>query len=114
MPSIRIRDSFGTHWQIDSGNPVLVAAWLTEVLGRLCSANTTINHPVQIDVWPSYHYKNGEAEADWQPGGDQFIYRPDQTKKLHDLLMGIAEIPEPPAPPEPESPQFRKEMGLDT
>lgn len=110
MPSVQVHDSFGTYWRIDSGNPVLIATWLTEVLGRLCSANTTINHPIQVDVWPSYHRDpvTGKDEFDWQPGGDQFIYRPDQTKKLHDLLMGIADIPEPPAPPEPESEQFQK------
>lgn len=110
MPRMQLLDDFGTSYTITSSNPATIGAWLAEVCNIICSANSTINHPVRLDVWPMFvmDKETGRMEPDWVPGGVPFIFQPHQMHKLVDLLNGIADIPAPPAPPEPESEQLRK------
>lgn len=98
MPSIQISDYTGRSFQITSGNPVLVGAWLAEVCGEICSANTQVNHPIQvrIDVWPVDYYNpvTKKHEMDWTPGkNNSYVWNGEQLKLLADILNGVDKIP---------------------
>lgn len=113
MPRIQLYDEIGQNYQITSSNPATIGAWLAEICNIICSANTTYNHPVRLDVWPMFVWdpQTHQQIPDWGPE-KQFIFRPEQMKKLVDLLNGIDAIPEPPKPPEPESEQLRREYDV--
>jgi hypothetical protein len=50
---IEIYDEVRRPHTIDSADYELIGRWLAEKAKLLMSANTTINHPVQMDIWPS-------------------------------------------------------------
>jgi hypothetical protein len=40
---------------IDSKSLPLIGEWFSEKAALLMSANTRVNHPMRIDIWPSTH-----------------------------------------------------------
>jgi hypothetical protein len=82
MPSIRIQDPFGYHFQLDSSDPAIVGAWLAERVADAVSANASLQPVMRITIFPL-------MENDWPaPSGEDLWFNAEQMQKLYDLLHG--------------------------
>lgn len=51
---VDIYDDMGYTHRIDSRDLKLIGQWFSEKSALLMSADTRINHPVRMDIWPEY------------------------------------------------------------
>jgi hypothetical protein len=51
---VEIVDGMCYRHSIDSRSLPLIGQWFAEKAALLMSANTRVNHPARIDIWPEY------------------------------------------------------------
>ena len=60
---IELFDELGRPHQIDSADYELIGRWFAEKAKLLMSADTRINHPVRMDIWPSCATHEADMEV---------------------------------------------------